>query len=82
MSSLSGGNLTFSNFKKNLSSIINDKRNTTNDKLPDNIKLKDSASANLQSAKKYFVGVQDFETSSNYFLAGNSSEGSTFTLYG
>lgn len=80
MRSISSSSLSFSNFKKDLSSIVKQKAKASNDTLPNNIKLNKSQS-NLQSCKIYFVGAQDCETSSNYFLAGDTSEGCTFTSY-
>lgn len=83
MSSFPIKNTSFHKFKENISSLIKNNNKANEDKLNSNIRLnkKEENSASTMGYKKYFVGAQDFQTSSNYFLAGDAAEGDTFTLY-
>lgn len=83
MSSFPINNSSITKFKENVSEFLKSKNKATEDKLNSNIKLnkKETAGASTMGYKKYFVGAQDFQTSSNYFLTGDVTEGDTFTLY-
>ena len=83
MDSFSINNSNIGKFKKNITSFLKKKNNTNEDKLNPNIKLnkKEPSSVSTMGYKKYFVGAQDYQTSSNYFLTGDVAEGDTFTLY-
>ena len=81
MSSFPGNSMSVGKFRQNISSFLKNKKNE--DTLNQNIRLnkKETPAASTMGYKKYFVGAQDFQTSSNYFLTGDVAEGDTFTLY-
>lgn len=83
MSSFPINNSSVGKFKENISSFLKNKKKANDDKLNSKINLnkKETGSVSTMGYKKIFVGAQDFQTSSNYFLTGDVAEGDTFTLY-
>ena len=83
MNSFPTNTMSASKFRQTISSFLKNKQKEKEDTLNQDISLnqKETPLASTMGYKKYFVGSQDYETSCNYFLTGDVSEGDTFTLY-